>query len=159
MLSSYGHPVPVPAGRLQETGRRFAAKVLASEFTADRDRLVLDLGGAYAASNLVSLVRTFDFDRKKRLFTVADKVEFAEPASFASPIVTFADVVADYAPGKCELKDGKRSVAVTAAAEGGAWHLTTELVENPLKVSPKRLSLEFDRPVRTAEVTWSFQAK
>lgn len=159
VLSSYGHPVPLPAGQLQSVGRRFAAKTLATEFTADRDRLVLDLKGAYAASNLVSLVRTFDFDRKSRLFTVTDKVEFAAPSSFASPVVTYADVFADYATDRYEFRKGKQAVAVTAAATGGAWRIATELIENPLRASAKRLSLEFAEPVRTAEVTWTFQAR
>lgn len=158
VLSSYGHPVPRP-GLLQAEGKQYAAKVVSTDFTDEKDTLVLDLSKAYATSNIVALTRAFVFNRVKGTLTVTDKVAFAEPSAFDSPIITTADVIADYEKGKFDLRSGHAAVAVTAKASGGDWKLSTELVENPLKVSPKRLSIEFTAPVKSAETTWTFRAK
>ena len=159
VLSSYGHPVPRVGGILQGTGRKFAATVVKSDFTDDVDTLVLDLTKAYPVTNLVSLVRTMTFDRKASRVTVADKVKFSSPAAFESPFMTVQDVFADYDPSHLQLKtpDGGQTLDVDIAATGGAWEFRTELVENPLRVSPKRCAVVFREPVREGETTFVFR--
>lgn len=156
VLSSYGHPVPVVGGARQGTGRAYSAKTRETDFSEARDRLVLDLTSAYAVSNLVSLVRTVDFNRVARTVAITDEVTFAEPSSFASPLVTYADVVADYAKGRYTLVAQGRKLQATASSDDAPWHLTSELLDNPTKTSPKRLALVFDSPVTSARVSWTF---
>ena len=50
------------------------------------------------------------------------------------------------------LHDKQRCVEVKIAAEGGAWRLEEERLENPGKASPRRLAVTFDAPVTSARV-------
>ena len=159
VLNSFGHPVPRVGGALQPHGRRFAAKVLRTDFTDGKDVIELDLAACYPVSNLVSLVRTMTFDRKARSVTVADKVAFAAPTAFETPIVTYADVSFDYDPTKLTLRRSKsRSMDVTAKVTGGDWQWATELLDNPGKPSAKRLAVKFTQPVKAASVAFTYQA-
>lgn len=158
MLNSWGHDVPVVGGALQSVGRKFAAKIVRQEFSDERDRVILDLTGAYDCTNLVSLLRTFVRDRQSNTVTVADKVEFRTPDSFEVPIVTYADVCVDYDPSKFALAKGKdRRMDVEVGTRGGSWKWRRELVENPTRVSPRRLAVVFDRPVAQAIVSFTFR--
>jgi len=90
VLNSYGHPVPLVAGQLQQKGRGAQARVLKAEFTDDADTLVLDIASAYKVPALKKLVRTFVYSRQGAgSLRVTDDVEFAEPKPFGTAIVTF----------------------------------------------------------------------
>ena len=147
VLSSYGHPVPVVGGRLQSTGAKFAAKVLATEFLDSRDTLVLDISGAYEVRSLKTLVRTFSFDRKAKTFTVTDSVEFSEPTDFEEAYTTFRGG-----------KFGEALVDVAVAAGGETVH-AVEHIDNPNRISPDRHSVRFASPVTKAEISFAFKAK
>ena len=47
VLSSFGHPVPLVAGRLQRTGAAARGRVVRTDFTDEQDTLVLDIASAY----------------------------------------------------------------------------------------------------------------
>ena len=145
VLSSYGHPVPVVGGCLQSTGAKFAAKVLATEFSDLRDTVVLDISGAYDVKSLKTLVRTFSFDRVAKTFTVSDRVEFSEPADFEEAYNTF--------------KGGKFGEALVdvAVAAGGETVRAVEHIDNPGRTSPDRHSVRFASPVTKAEISFTFK--
>jgi hypothetical protein len=63
VLNSFGHAVPVVAGKLQRPGAEARAVVLRTDFTDQADTLVLDIRSAYAVSELQKLERTFVFQR------------------------------------------------------------------------------------------------
>lgn len=151
MLNSYGHPVPVVAGQLQPTGRRWAATVLGSAFDDARDRLELDLKGVYAVPELTGLRRTFTHDRAARSIEIVDEASLAAPQSFSTPLVTYRKVARKDA-GTLYLHDGARCVEVRIEAEGSPWRLEEELIENPGKPSPRRLAVTFEKPVTAARV-------
>ena len=151
MLNSYGHPVPVVAGQLQPTGRAAAAKVLSDSFEEARDRLELDLTKAYAVPELKTLHRTLVHDRVSRSVEITDSVRFASPQTFSSPLVTYRDV-ARRDNATLYLHDDTRCVEVRIEAEGGAWRLEEESIENPGKPSPRRLAVTFEQPVEKARV-------
>lgn len=151
MLNSYGHPVPVVAGQLQATGRQSAARVLDASFADARDRFELDLAAAYRVPELASLVRTFTHDRTARVISINDEVRFTSPQAFSVPIITYRDVVRKD-DTTLHLHDKQCGVEVRIAAEGGAWRLVEERLENPGKPSPQRLAVTFDAPVTTARV-------
>ena len=151
MLNSYGHPVPVVAGQLQATGRNSAARVLDASFSDARDRFELDLAAAYRVPELASLVRTFTHDRTARAVSISDEARFTTPQTFSVPIITYRDVVRRD-DTTLHLHDKQLRVEVKIAAEGGAWQLMEEQLENPGKPSPRRLAVTFDAPVTTARV-------
>ncbi|MDX9980408.1 MAG: hypothetical protein RBU25_10320, partial [Lentisphaeria bacterium] len=92
VLNSYGHPVPVVAGKLQPTGRRAAASVLATEFSSLRDSVTLGLSQAYDVPELTGLRRQFTYDRRLRAMEIIDEVEFKTPQTFSVPLVTYQKV-------------------------------------------------------------------
>ena len=92
MLNSYGHAVPYPAGTLQAGGKAYGAKVLKTEFTDERDAIVLDLTGTYTNANVTSVRRALVYDRAKAVVTIEDRVTFARPAAYESPVSTYGTV-------------------------------------------------------------------
>jgi hypothetical protein len=161
VLNSYGHPVPVVAGKLQREGRAAAAKVLKTEFTDGCDTLVLDLTAAYDAPTLRSLVRTVTFDRKTGVITMSDAVSFSEPSSFEVPVVTYREYEKDEASGHFEFKKSNRNLRrrmkldVSASAP---LEFKDEKIENPSKPDVTRLSFSLREPVADATVTMRFSA-
>ena len=145
VLSSYAHPVPVVGGCLQSVGAQFAAKVVKTDFSDERDVVVMDIAGAYEVKSLKSLVRTFVFDRAAKTFRVTDRVEFTSPTEFEEAYTTF--------DGR---KFGKVDVAVAVAA-GGEVVRSSERVDNPERISPVRHSVRFAAPVAAAEITFTFK--
>lgn len=125
VLNSYAHPVPRVGGTLQGTGAKFMAKVLRCEGTSARDVVELDLRGAYADTNLVSLVRTFTYSRAEGAVSVKDTYKFARPSEFASPLVTVGAFAADGSVSR-----GGASLDVAANVEGGGGEWFNETVEN-----------------------------
>lgn len=151
MLNSYGHPVPVVAGQLQAVGRHAAARVLEASFTDERDRFRLDLAAAYRVPALASLTRTFTHDRTARVLEISDEVRFTAPQTFSVPIITYREVTR-IDDTTLHLHDKQRGVEVKITAEGGAWRLEEEQLENPGKASPRRLAVTFAAPVTSARV-------
>ena len=144
VINSYAHPVPVVDGKLQSNGRDFAAKVLKKEFTDACDIVVLDISGAYEVPHLLSLVRTFRFDRAKKAFSVTDSVKFSKPSAFEEVYTTFAGE-----------KFGTPVVSVSVS-KGGRTVRSSEHISNPGKIEPTRHSLAFESPVTEAEITLTF---
>ena len=157
MLNSYGHPVPVVGGKLQQTGRKAAAKVLKTEFTDGVDTIVLDCTAAYAAPNLKSLVRTMVFDREHGTVTVTDEVSFSNPAAFEVPVVTYRDWTKDEGAMRFKFKhpSGKHAMGLEVKASAPLAFGET-VIDNPGRPSPKRLAFKFAEPVTTASVTMVF---
>ena len=160
-VGSYGHPVPLVAGRTQSPGAQFAAKVLKADFGTDCDTVVLDLKDAYEVPELVSLVRTVVFNRAECTVRISDAVRFSKPSAFEVPVVTYMDVIAGYEPGGFSLRvPGKSDVSLAfSAPSGGPWRVNGELMFNPTRSSAKRLAIAFEQPVLEAEAVTTFALK
>ena len=158
VLNSFGHPVPRIAGELQKTGRRFAGKVLDTDFTDACDTVTLDIAGAYAVKGLRKLVRTTTFDRVARVFTVRDEIVLDAPMAIDVPIITYCAVAKGDAPDVLTLTTKKGSRAsVGIAVQGGEWSLQDDLIKNPGRPSPRRLAVTFVRPVAQATVAFTIK--
>jgi len=153
LLNSYGHPVPVVAGRLQQTGRQARAEVLRTEFTDAADTLELDLRACYAVPELRALTRTFVYSRAGAGgLTVTDRVEFQEPQTFATALVTLGKWKRG-GDGAILVTDGPESVRVQVGAGGEALAIQEEEIVEDAPVRPTRLGVSLARPVLTATVT------
>lgn len=153
VLNSYGHPVPRVAGTLQQQGEKYAAKVLRADFSDAKDEVELELAAAYPLKEgmIKSLKRTFEYDRKGGSVAVTDRFELGEPAAFESPIITYADVIESYEKGVFTLTRGGKQMEVRITASA-PWSIKSELIENPMRVSPKRLAIVFDEAQVRGEV-------
>ncbi len=154
VLNSFGHPVPVVAGKLQKTGRSAAAQVLETEFTDAADSIALDLRAAYDVDELEKLTRRFNFSREgtSRL-TVTDEVAFASPQRFGTALITFSKWRKQ---GDDALVVGEGPGAVQVDVDTGAepWELKAEKIDEDLPGGrvPIRLGIDLSRPVEKAVV-------
>ena len=165
LLNSYGHPLPVLNGRLQPAGANFAAKVVKTDFTDDRDTVVLDLTDAYdEAAKVKSLERTFIYDRVAKSVTVSDRVAFDGEGTFSVPLITSGTLAESGAAGSYRLTVGKGekvpkpvSATVEVRTGGEAYGLTSEVIENTLRFSPNRYAFTLAKPVKAATVSVTFR--
>jgi hypothetical protein len=156
VLNSFGHPVPRFGETLQRTGRAAAAKVLKAEFTDQTDTLVLDIRAAYPVKGLTKLERTFVFSRAGRgTLTVTDKVELAKPTAFETALITFSEWQKD--DNRLHVGSGDSAVEVEIDTHGIEFTLEdTEIHENLSRGRvPIRLAVKLDRPVTSAQVTFT----
>ncbi|OXM86860.1 heparinase II/III family protein [Paenibacillus rigui] len=89
---SKGHSVPIIEGIEQQEGKQFAAQVLDISTSENRDVFALELAGAYPSSNLQSLIRTFQFDKKGAApqLELIDRYRFEQaPDSIVERFVSF----------------------------------------------------------------------
>lgn len=150
--NSFGHPLPVVGGSLQQEGRSFAARIVSKETSESLTLVALDLTKAYRVATLRSLVRTFVYDRAKREFSVTDHVEFAQPTTFESAFTTF-------------LPESNKEVVFPMAwnvrpevrVEGGSYSVVEEDIANPGRnLSPRRVGIRLDKPVEKATIAFVF---
>lgn len=158
VLNSYGHPVPVVAGRLQQAGRKFEAKIVKTDFADDRDEIVYDLTKCYDAPGLKSLVRRVVFDREGGAITIEDDIEFDKPSKFEVPYVTYRDYVKDDASRHFVFRhpEGERSLALDVEPSAPVV-FRDEKIENPGLPTVTRLGFSFAEPVTTASLKMTFR--
>ena len=154
VLNSYGHPVPVVAGQLQKTGRKYAAKVLKTKFTDVCDEIVIDCTAAYAVTSLVSLIRTATFDREKAKISITDKVVFSSPSAFEVPVITYRDYTKDADAARFTFRkpSGVRTLKMDVLASAPVT-FRDERIENPGRQDVTRLGFAFTKPVTNATFT------
>lgn len=130
VLNSFGHDVPVVAGKWQTAGTNSRARVLDHRFSDDQDTLTLDLKSAYAVPGLKRLERTFVYQRGAPSLSVRDDVEFTNPQSFETALVTWG-----------EWKQvGTNEFTITES--GGAVRVVVESGGRPFAVSQKQLEAD-----------------
>lgn len=159
LLNSYGHPVPRPADTLQAAGRKAAAKVLAADFAAGRDRLVLDLAPAYPAAGLTRLTRAFLWEPAgdSARLTLTDAFAFGEPRPFETALTTWGDCER-LAPDRIRFSFKGQSVELRVRASA-PWHLVEEVLDGrPMgakwqALTPRRVAIRLDAPAKEGFVS------
>ena len=151
VLNSYGHPVPLVAGKMQRKGRQARGKVLETQFSDEADRFVIDLKACYDVPELKSLVRTFVYHRAgKGWLEVTDDVEFLSPSEFGTAFITLR-------PYRMEGDEGFISytadacVRTTVKAEGAGMAWKVEKMIDGKK--PTRLGVNLTKPVTKARIS------
>ena len=179
VLNSFGHPVPRP-GVLQGLGRRYAARIIRTEFRPDRDTVVFDLTGAYPSKTLRRLHRKFIYDRRAQTVTIRDEADFTEPTEFDDPLTTLVGV-----NDRLELVGKRGRLAVEMETSGGEWEWDVRTLDNgrggrpvandapwekwaiwvagktqntPPDGRPRRIAVKFKKPVTSAMVEFRFRA-
>lgn len=156
MLNSYGHDVPVVAGKLQMTGRQAQGIISEETFNDEVSSILIDMTSCYDVKELLSLKRRFTFDYAKRTVTIIDEVEFSSPQSFEDAILTNAKYCIE-PKNTLRFWDEKAALAAEIAVSGADWRISTKVIDNPERISPTRLAITLDRPVMKASVTIIFR--
>lgn len=162
MINSYGHPLPVLNGTLQSDGRKFAAKVLKTDFSDGKDVISMELAGAYdrAKSKADSLVRTFTYDRQAKSVAVSDAVAFDGEGSFSVAVIT-CGTLEKAVDGNYILTVGKdaakQRIAVEIQTGGIPFEMSAERIENENKISPNRYAITLSNHVKAATVSITYR--
>ena len=154
LLNSFGHPVPVVAGQLQETGEDAHAVVLSKSFTDAQDELVLDMKGAYEVEGLEQLIRTMRYSRDGGgRVVVADEVKYASPAAFETAVVTYGQWKR-LDDGSLLVTEQDRSVRVAIDAGAAAYEIVSGALDEETHNGRKatRLGIRLSEPVASARI-------
>ena len=155
VLNSFGHPVPVVAGKLQSTGGKARGEILRTEFTDTADTFAIDLRTAYAVKELRKLQRTFVYSRKgDGSLTVADEVAFSAPQTFETAFITLG-AWKQISPTSLLIYDAKQAVRVELDTGGQAFTVVAERIEEDVKSRslPTRIGIRLTKPVSAATIT------
>lgn len=155
VLSSFGHAVPVIAGQLQKTGADARGIIIATNFTADTDRITLDIRSAYPVSSLTKLERSFTFTRgPKPALEIRDEVAFSAPDTYETALVTWGKIKAA-GTNAWEITDGQSAVRATIDTQGRPFHWRQEVinedVQSPRK--PTRLGITLEDKLAGGSIT------
>ncbi len=158
VLNSYGHDVPVVAGRLQLKGASAKGIIKESTFTSGKSSILIDMTSCYDVAELVSLTRRFTFDHAARRVIVTDNVVFNSPQTFDDAIVTCSSYRIN-SNSNVDFHDNTSIVAASIALTGAEWRLEEEYIENPKRISPTRLCIKLSKPVQKATVECTYDFK
>ncbi|UCC97890.1 MAG: heparinase II/III family protein [Phycisphaerales bacterium] len=154
VLNSFGHPVPLVAGKLQETGRQARARLVRHAFGADTDAVVFDIASAYDVPELKKLERTFVYCRDgSGSLSVTDEVVFSQPCDFGTALITF-DQWRQASASSLVVSDGEKALRVDITAEGAGFQIQPETIKEDLSArrEPVRLGINLTKPVTSAVV-------
>ena len=157
VLNSYGHPVPLVAGQLQRVGAEARAEILRAEFSDEADLLEMDIRSAYEVEGLKSLVRTFQYDRRRQgKFSVTDRVEFAAPASFGTALIT-GGACEQLEDGRLRVQNGNETVLIEIDTAGEPYTGNIEPIDEQTQTKVTRIGINLTNPVSTAKVLMSIE--
>ena len=155
LINSWGHPVPLVDGRLQQTGKQAKAKALEVTFTDGEDRLVFDITSAYPVDELKKLTRTFVYSRAgEGSLTVTDRVEFDQPKRFGTALITFGKCARE-GDGLVRITDDTQSLLVKIDTGGLAYEITDKRIDSEVRGrrKPIRVGIDLAEKVASAEIT------
>lgn len=152
LLNSYGHPVPVVAGKLQKPGAAAKGEILAEEFNDQQDRLRLSLSSCYDVPELTKLEREWVYDRGGLgSLTVTDTVAYSSPQAFETALITLGGY-RETGPGQLQVWDFDEAVDVTIDTGGQPYELVTDQIVENARAKPYRLAIKLKQPVAAATV-------
>ena len=161
VLNSFGHPVPVVAGKLQQTGSKARARIVSQNFTDSTDTLVLDISSAYNVPELKKLERKFVYSRiGKGSLCVTDEVTFTRPCNFGTALITFDSfAVRDPAEEQSSSRslivhDSQKALQVNIKITGSDFKIEPDTINEDVSArkKPTRLGINLTEPVTHAYV-------
>ncbi|MHC4640674.1 MAG: heparinase II/III family protein [Planctomycetota bacterium] len=155
VLNSYGHPVPIVAGKLQRTGSRARGRVVSKSFTDNTDTLVLDITSAYNVPELKKLERKYVYSRLGAgSLQVTDEVAFSQPCEFGNAIITFSDWK-QTSPSSLTFYDSSEALRVDIKITGADFDIRSETIKEDVSArkQPTRLGINLKKPVTNAIVS------
>ena len=155
VLNSFGHAVPVIAGKLQKAGADARGIILATNFTDGADTITYDIRSAYPVPDLEKLERTFVFQRGENpSLEVRDDVAFSSPEKFETALITWG-TIKSAGPNALEITDGDSTVHVTIETQGNTFTWRQEIINEDVdtKRKPHRVGIALTSPISSGVIT------
>lgn len=150
-IGSFGHPVPLVAGKEQQPGAEAKAKTIRTDFTRDKDVLVLDIASAYSVPGLIKLERTMSYNRTgEGSVTISDDFEYSQPEAFETAIPTRAEWKKT-SDNTLLLTKGKEKLLVTFSSPGNKLSIRSEeITEGGTPYT--RIGISTEKPVSSGQI-------
>lgn len=160
VLNSFGHSVPVVAGKLQRKGSKAEAKILKQEFTETTDTVVMEISSAYGVPPLQSLKRTFEYGRTgDGILVITDEVEFKRPRKLESAMISLGDFQhKGMGPGEFLVKKGDTAADISIEATA-PYAMGIEKIDQEGTAKPNRLRVRLTEPVKSAKIKMIIKPK
>ncbi|MDH4240039.1 MAG: heparinase II/III-family protein [Phycisphaerae bacterium] len=155
VLNSYGHPVPIVAGKLQRTGSQARGRVVSKTFTDSTNTLVFDISSAYDVPELKKLERKFIYSRLGAgSLQVTDEVAFSQPCDFGTALITFSRWK-QTSPTTLMVYDSEEALRVEIKVAGADFEIRPETIEEDVSArkQPTRLGINLKKAVSNAVVS------
>jgi hypothetical protein len=155
VLNSFGHPVPIVAGKLQQTGSRARGRVVSKDFTDSKDTLVLDISSAYDVPELKKLERKYVYSRLGTdSLQVTDEVTFPKPCDFGTALITFSQWK-QTSPSSLMIYDSDEALRVEIKVTGADFEIQPETIDEDVSArkQPTRLGINLKQPVTKALIS------
>lgn len=154
-IASYGHPVPLIAGKEQIPGAAAKANVLSTSFTEEQDKLVMDIASAYPVKELKKLEREFTYNRKASGFlSVKDNFSFSHGQSYETALITRGSWKQINA-NQIEITGKKDKLIITIGTKEEFEIKSEELSEGGLPYT--RLAIRLKKPVTEGSIQMVFK--
>jgi len=154
--SSWGHPVPRIDNTLQSKGREFSGEIMATEFTENLDRVVMDIKAAYEIPALHALIRTMENDKSGQgTISITDEFSLSKPVDVGVAIMTLSEYEIVNA-NTIMLKTKHRTLKAEVFSADGTLVITDDLVpvEHLREGGPAyRIGVDFVRPIDKGSIT------
>lgn len=153
VIGSYGHSVPVVAGKLQKEGDAHFSTVVSKDFSDTQDRVTFDLTKGYEVPALKLLTRTLEYNRADLgAVTITDHAEFTSPQTFGTALVTFGEA-REEKPGLWTVSQNGKSVSIEISAGGAPFKVTNEVLKDEARAGKvRRLGIDLLDPVTKAAI-------
>lgn len=154
VLNSFGHAVPIVAGKLQRPGAAARAKILRDEMTDAADTLAMDIASAYPVPALKRLERTFTYRRGAApCLVVRDEIELSSPETFETALITWGKWE-KLSETEFRIADGADAVRVTIDTGGRAFEITEKVLEADVhtKTHARHIGIVLKDPIEKAVV-------
>jgi hypothetical protein len=155
VLNSYGHPVPIVSGKLQQTGSRARGRVVSKTFTDSADTLVLDISSAYVVPELEKLERKYVYSRLGAgSLQVTDEVKFSKPRKFGTAFITF-NRWKQTSPSTFIVYDSEEALRVEIKVTGADFDIRPEIIKEDVSArkKPTRLGINLKGTANSALIT------
>ena len=150
MLNSYGHDVPYVGKTLQSVGPAALGKIVSTDFTPEKDTLVMDLSTSYAVPGLKKLMRTYVLDRARPSLEITDEAEFDQPTDFGTALTTTSHFQ-EQGPGSFLITGKKSALQATVTVDGLAIANAIEPITchtGQVASKPMRLGVNLTAPAQ-----------
>lgn len=156
ILNSFGHPVPVIAGKLQIEAVRAKPVVLSTAFTKERDEIKINLTSAYDVPVLKRLTRSATYTRTGTgEIVITDDAAFTVNSTFEDALITHGEwKQIDARTLLVEL--GQAKMIVTVETPDG-FTVKSDKIEELAAPAFTRLGLVLNKPVSRAKVRMTFK--
>jgi hypothetical protein len=155
-IGSYGHPVPLVAGKEQVHGSQAKANAVYVSFTQAKDELTLDIASAYDIPELKTLERKLEYNRTgKGNVTITDSFSFTSPCVFETAVITRA---------KCSkisnnillLQGTKQKMKIIFTSLGNQLSIKTEEISEGGKPYT-RIGIYVDKPLASGQIIVNYK--